>query len=54
MPKPKRRPIPDVRVADPEAAFHRLEGFTRKIMGVPKKEIESTPHRKVRKIKGQA
>jgi hypothetical protein len=41
MPKPKPRDIPDIRVDDPEAAFHKLEEFTRRIMAIPKKEIDA-------------
>jgi hypothetical protein len=41
MPKTKKHDIPDVRVEDGAAAFHRLEDFTRRILAVPKKEIES-------------
>ena len=41
MPKPKSREIPDIRVDDAEAAFHKLEDFTRRIMSVPKKEIDA-------------
>jgi hypothetical protein len=41
MPKPKPRDIPHIRVEDPEAAFHKLEDFTRRIMAVPKKEIDA-------------
>jgi hypothetical protein len=40
MPKPKPRDIPDVRVDDADAAFRKLEGFTRKVMAVPKSEID--------------
>jgi hypothetical protein len=41
MPKPKPRDIPDIRVENPEAAFHKLEDFTRRILAVPKKEIDA-------------
>jgi hypothetical protein len=41
MPKPKPRDIPDIRVEDPEAAFHKMEDFTRRILAVPKKEIDA-------------
>jgi hypothetical protein len=39
MPKPHKPEIPDIRVADGAAAFHKLEDFTRRIFAVPKKEI---------------
>jgi hypothetical protein len=41
MPKPKPHEIPDIRVDDAEAAFHKLEDFTRRIMAVPKREIDA-------------
>jgi hypothetical protein len=40
MSKPKVRDIPHIEVADPAAAYHKLEEFTRRIMAVPKKEID--------------
>jgi hypothetical protein len=40
MPKPKPQ-IPDIRVADGAVAYHKLEEFTRRIMAVPKKEIDA-------------
>jgi hypothetical protein len=40
MPKTTKPEIPDIQVADPDAAYHRLEDFTRKILAVPKKEID--------------
>jgi hypothetical protein len=46
MSKPNPREVPDIRVDDAEAAFHRLEDFTRKIMAVPKKEIDEALNRK--------
>jgi hypothetical protein len=42
MPKPKPRDIPHIEVADPAAAFHKLEEFTRRILAVPKKEIDAS------------
>jgi hypothetical protein len=41
MPKPKQNGGDDVRVDDPAAAFNKLESFTRRIMAVPKKRIDS-------------
>jgi hypothetical protein len=41
MPKPHKPEIPDIRVADGAAAFHKLEDFTRRIFAVPKKEIDA-------------
>jgi hypothetical protein len=41
MPKAKSREIPDVQAVDPAAALHKLEGFTRRILSVPKKEIDA-------------
>jgi len=41
MPKAKLREIPDVQAANPAEAFHKLEGFTRRILAVPKKEIDA-------------
>jgi hypothetical protein len=32
--------VPDIRVDDPAAAFRKLEDFTRRILAVPKKEID--------------
>jgi hypothetical protein len=43
MPKPIKREIPDVQVADGAAAFHKFEDFTRRILAVPKKEIDERP-----------
>jgi hypothetical protein len=40
MPKTHKPEIPDIRVADGAAAFHKLEEFTRRILAVPKKEID--------------
>jgi hypothetical protein len=45
MPKPKLRDIPNIRVDDAEAAYHKLEDFTRRIMAVPKKEIDAAMDR---------
>jgi len=42
MPKPQTRDISDIRVDDAEAAYHKLEEFTCRIMGVPKKEIDAS------------
>jgi hypothetical protein len=42
MPKPHKPEIPDIRVADGAVAFHKLEEFTRRIMAVPKKEIDAS------------
>jgi hypothetical protein len=41
MPKPKPANIPDVQAADPAAASHKLEDFTRRILSVPKREIDA-------------
>lgn len=41
MPKPKIVMMPHVEVEDGVAAFHKLEDFTRKILAVPKKEIDA-------------
>jgi hypothetical protein len=41
MPKPKPRDIPDVQVDDANAAFRKMEGFTRKVMAVPKRDIDT-------------
>jgi len=41
MPKNPKREIPDVQVADGAVAFHKLEDFTRRILAVPKKEIDA-------------
>jgi hypothetical protein len=46
MSKPKPREIPDIRVEDPEAAFHKLEDFTRRVMAIPKKEIDRSMKRR--------
>ncbi|MGD0464053.1 MAG: hypothetical protein ABSB74_16345 [Tepidisphaeraceae bacterium] len=40
MPKTPKREIPDIRVPDGAAALHKLEDFTRRILAVPKKEID--------------
>ena len=40
MPKTPKHEIPDIRVEDGAAAFHKLEDFTRRIFAVPKKEID--------------
>jgi len=42
MRHPKPGPIPHVEVEDGIAAFHKLEDFTRRIMAVPKKEIDAS------------
>jgi len=41
MSNPKDGPIPHVEVPDAAAAFHKLENFTRRILAVPKKEIDA-------------
>jgi hypothetical protein len=41
MPKPKPHDIPDIRVEDPEAAYQKFEDFARRVMAVPKKEIDA-------------
>jgi hypothetical protein len=41
MSNPKDRSIPHVEVPDAAAAFHKLEKFTRRIMSVPKREIDA-------------
>jgi len=41
MRKPKLRDIPDIQAADPENALRNLEDFTRRILAVPKKEIDA-------------
>ncbi|MGD0388396.1 MAG: hypothetical protein ABSC42_05515 [Tepidisphaeraceae bacterium] len=41
MTKPKPRGIPDVQAADPIAAFDKLAAFTRRILAVPKREIDA-------------
>jgi hypothetical protein len=51
MPKPKPHEIPDIRVDDAEAAFHKLEDFTRRIMAVPKAAIDSALAREQRQKK---
>jgi hypothetical protein len=42
MPKPKTVTVPHVEVEDGVVAFHKLEEFTRKILAVPKKEIDAS------------
>ena len=41
MPKQKPRDIPDIEVEDADAAYRKFEDFTRKIMSVPRKEIDA-------------
>jgi hypothetical protein len=41
MPKSKPHEIHDVQAADPENATYKLDEFTRRIMAVPKKEIDA-------------
>jgi hypothetical protein len=41
VPKPKHPEIPDIRVEDPKSAYQKFEDFTRRIMNVPRKEIEA-------------
>ena len=41
MPKTPKHEIPHVEVADGAVAFHKLQDFTRRILAVPKKEIDS-------------
>jgi len=36
----KDGPVPHVEVPDAAVAFRKLENFTRRILGVPKKEID--------------
>jgi len=40
MPKTQKPEIPDIRVDDAEAAYHKLEDFARRVMAVPKGEID--------------
>ena len=48
MSSPKDGPGPHP-VDDAEAAFHKLEDFTRKILAVPKKRIEQKVSREKKK-----
>jgi hypothetical protein len=41
MRHPKAGAIPHVEVKDGVAAFHKLEEFTRRVMAVPKMEIDA-------------
>jgi len=41
MPKPKPSHIPDISVDDSAEAERKFENFTRKILAVPKKEIDA-------------
>lgn len=41
MGTPKDGPIPRVEVDDPAAAFRKLEAFTRQILSIPKKGVDS-------------
>jgi hypothetical protein len=40
MSKTKARTVPHIEVENPAEAFHKLEDFTKKILAVPKKEID--------------
>lgn len=40
MPKPKQIPTSQIEAKDPEHATEKFEEFTRKILSVPKKEID--------------
>jgi hypothetical protein len=52
MSNAKNGSVPHVEVDDPEAAFHRLEDAARRLLAVPKKELDKHPKRdKVKKRK---
>jgi hypothetical protein len=40
MSSPQDRPAPHVEVPDAAAAFHKTEAFIRRLLAVPKKEID--------------
>jgi hypothetical protein len=46
MPKPNPRDIPDVRANDPLNAERKFEDFTRRILAVPKREIDAKLEKK--------
>jgi hypothetical protein len=41
MSNPKDGPMPQVEVPDAAVAFRKLEDFTRRMLAVPKKEIDA-------------
>ena len=49
----KDGPMPQVEITDPEAAFHRFEDFTRRVLAVPKKVIDRKLTKEKAKKKGR-
>ena len=52
MGSPKDGPVPHIEVADPAAAFQKLEDATRRFLAVPKKQANKANGKHDQKQKG--
>jgi len=53
MPDPQNRQIPHVEVQDAKEAFRKLENFARRVLAVPKREVDAIAVQKIAKKKSK-